>query len=146
MYNTYNGGFYYAPPQLSPSNIEAKQLKKDGNYVGVILLLLALFMQFSFTIVVHILMFFGVVSAQNVNENYLGLDNTRYLFVYAVVYILLMGVPAVLASVLCGRTRNPFSPCKPISGGILFLGLVGAVGLCMVSNIVTTYLKMFMSE
>lgn len=146
MYYPYNGGFHYAPPPPSPADVEKQSLKKDGNYVGVTLLLLALAMQFTFTVVVYILMFFGIVSAENINHNYLGLDNTTYLLVYAVVYSLTMGVPAVLASVFCGRTRNPFTPRQPVSGGVVFLGLVGAIGLCMVANIVTTYLKMYMSE
>ncbi len=146
MYNPYNGGFYYAPPPPSPVDMEKRALRKDGNYVGVTLLLLALAMQFTFTIVVYILMFFGLVSAENITKEFLGLDNTAYLIVYSVVYILTMGVPAVLASVFCGRTRKPFTPRRPVGGGVIFLSLVGAIGMCMLSNIATTYLKMYMSE
>lgn len=139
---------YYppVPPAPSPEQQKKKQLRSDGNYLGFMMLLLVLTMQFTFTAVALLLVSLGVVSPDGLMQEDLGLGNTKFLLVYSVVYALSMGVPALVASALCRRLRNPFAPAKPVAGGMLFLAVLAAVGLCMVANIVTNVFTSILYE
>ena len=147
MYNYYPGNYPYAPPpQPSPEQVAKKQLCSDGNFVGVTMLFFIAASQLAFTIIVMLLVMLGVLPRENLMLEFLGLDNTTYLLVYAGVFTLNMTVPAPLAAAFCRRVRNPFSPVKPVPGGMIVLGIIGGVGVCMISNIVTTYLKMYLEN
>lgn len=143
-YSPPTGGYtytpYYAPKPETPQQQEAKRLRKDANYTGLLMLGLTAGTQLTFTVVVLILCFAGVISFNDINHSTLGLSNTAYLLLYAVVYTVAMAVPAVLVSLCCKRRQFPLSPAKPVSGGVAFWGVLGAMGVCMVANFVTSYI------
>lgn len=130
---------YYAPKPETPEQKEKKRLRKDANYTGLLMLALIAAIQFTFTVVVLIMCGVGVLDFNNLNHSTLGLSNTAYLCVYAFVYACTMAVPAIIVSLLCKRRHFPLTPAKSVSVGVAFWGVLGAMGICMVANFVTSY-------
>ena len=137
---------YYAPVPETPQQKEAKRLRKDANYVGLLMLALTAGIQLTFTVLVLALCFTGVISFNDINHDTLGLSNTAYLLLYACVYAFAMAVPAVVVSLCCKRRYFPLSPARPVSGGVAFFGVLGAMGVCMVANFITTYIVAFFKQ
>ena len=140
--------YYYPPTPMAPSPDQQrrKKLRSDGNYLGFIMLLLVLTMQFTFSVVALLLVTLGILPPESLSLDDFGLNNTDFLLLYAGIYAFSMGAPALVASAFCRRMSNPFSPAKPVAGGILFLGTLSAVGLCMVANIVTNIFTSYLYE
>ena len=118
-------------------------LRKDCNYIGILMLCLTAGMQLSFTLLALALVAFGVLSPQQLTMENLGLDNTAFLLVYACSYILAMGLPAVVVSLCSKRRYFPLSPAKPCSGGVAFWLVLLGVGVCMLANVITNLLLSF---
>ena len=138
--------YYYQPPLPSPEQIRKKHLRSDANYIGFIMLLLTLAMQFTFTAVVLLLAMFGFLPEGGLQSATFGLSNTEFLLLYSGIYAFSMGVPAILASAFTRRLSNPFTPSKPVSGSVLFLGILAAIGLCMAANVVTNIITAYLYE
>lgn len=138
-YNGYPTPHFYNTPMPTPQDTERKGLRSAAGFVGLLMLALTVTMQFTYTVVVLGLTFAGFLSADAVMTDQLGLDNTTYLLVYACVYALAMGLPLLL---VIGRRRLfAMRPAKqPLTAGMGFWGVLGAVGACMGANIITSYL------
>jgi len=133
--------------QLQP--VEAKKnkrsfLRSNANFSGLLMLVLVVSFQLAFPIVLAVCVLFGIVSWDAVNLPYLGLGNTAYLIIYTLAYVLAMGAPLLL--LLGRRGFNPLSPTKRVHVGVGTLGFVTAVGVCMLANVITSYLLALLSE
>lgn len=125
---------------------EKRNLKKDATYIGVLSIALTVFMEFTFTILVLALIYGGVFSPDQLSEPYLGLNNTHYMLLYICVYVFALLVPAVLVSFFFKKRFCPFSPAKPVKFEVATFAIIGAMGTCMLSNIINTYFSAFFTE
>ncbi len=101
---------------------EQRCLRGDASYVGNILLL-----------VEGVSLFAGVLLGWL--SRLLSLDGVSYLVTYAAFYTFSMVVPAVLVSLVSGRRHFPLSPAHRTNFGDVFLGVLAAIGVCMLANI-----------
>ncbi len=109
---------------------QKKRLREDAAYIGLMLLVIEL----AFVFLGGVL---GVLPSM------VSVSRTTYLLCYAVVYSLGLAVPAIVLSVLFGRRHFPLSPCRAVNPMDAFLGVLAAVGGCMLANIVSSYVAMF---
>lgn len=133
-------------PQELWQQQEKRQLRKDATYIGVLSVALTLAMEFVFTFLAIFLLQIGVLTYEDLSDPFLGLSNTAYMFLYSGVYIFSLLVPAVIVSLSFKRRATPFSPAKPVPFGVAFFGIIAAIGLCMLSNIINSYVLTFFSE
>ena len=125
---------------------ERGRLRNDASYVGALSLALIFVMQYAFSFIVTLLIKFGAIPAENLKEPYLGLGNTMYMCLYMAVYICSLLWPAVIVSFCFKKRFSPFTPAKPVPFGIAFFGVLSAIGLCMLSNIINSYILYFFTE
>ena len=98
--------------------MERRSLKRDAAFIGTGMLLQTLLMQFFFTVVIMFLLLLGIVRPDAVqNDAYLGLGNTAYLLLYALVYTVAMGAPMLLASLIFHMRLHPFGAHERVSVG-----------------------------
>jgi membrane protease YdiL (CAAX protease family) len=112
---------------LSPQASEKRRLRDDANYIGIMMLALegAMYLLgYLFRIVV----------------DRFSMSMSAFLLAYAVVYSLGMAMPAILLSVAAKRRHFPFSPSQPVMPTDAFLGILSAIGICMLANIVVNYI------
>lgn len=126
--------------------IEKRQLRRDATYIGVLSIALTLVMGFAFTILVIFLLQVGIFNYEQLSDPFLGLGNTAYMWLYIGVYTFAMLVPAVVVSFCFKKRFMPFSPAKPVPFGVAFFGIIGAIGLCMLANIINSYVLTFFSD
>lgn len=136
---------YGYPPRPTPLDMQRSALKEEGRFIGTGMLLLILFSQFLYTAVVLLLAMTGAIPPQAVMQADLGLGNTGYMLVYMSVYIVMMGLPLVLTSLLLHKRIQPFAPAKKVSPLVFIGGLLAGMALCVVANVVASYLMAFMS-
>lgn len=132
----YNPYYNYLPPE-TPMQKEKKRLRKDGNAIGVLMLLLIATSQLTYTLVALLLTWIGFLPTGALQQQYLGLDNTTFLLVYSVIYAIAMGLPTLLVCGVGRRRFSPLAPTKPQPSGVPFLSILGGVGICMAANIVS---------
>lgn len=145
MYQPFNP--YFTPdPQEYLMRQEKHRLRKDATYIGVLSLALTLVMEFAFTVLAIFLMQIGVFTYEQLSDPFLGLDNTSYMWLYSGVYTFSLLVPTVVVSLCFEKRFVPFSPAKPVPFGVAFFGIISAVGMCMLSNIINSYVLTFFSE
>lgn len=136
-------------PSPSESDIrrrrEKNRLRADASYIGALSLALTIVMQYSLSVAVNILIKCRVFSAENL-EPYLGLSNTQYLILYMSVYTLSMLLPGVIVSAAFKKKVLPFGQSRSVPFGLAFFGILSAVGLCMLANVINSYLLQFFSE
>ena len=125
---------------------ERGRLRNDASYVGALSLALIFVMQYAFSFIVTLLIKFGAIPAENLKAPYLGLGNTMYMYLYMAVYICSLLWPALIVSYCCKKRFSPFTPAKPVPFGIAFFGVLSAIGLCMLSNIINSYILYFFTE
>lgn len=148
MYTPYPGGspyYTYMPPE-TPGQKEKKRLRKDGNAIGVLMLLLVATSQLTYPIAALILMAVGYLPAGSLQQQNLGLDNTSFMLIYSVVYTVAMGLPTLLVCGVGRRKFSPLTPTKPLSSPVTFLAVLGGVGVCMAANIVSNIFSIIFSE
>ena len=138
--------FQSSPEQDLRRRQEKSRLHNDAAYIGALSLALTFVMEYAFTFVVTVLIKYGVFSAESVRQPYLGLDNTTYMFLYMAVYTLALLLPALIVSFCFKKRFFPFSPAKPVPFGVAFFGVLAAIGLCMLANIINSYVLYFFSE
>lgn len=115
-----------------PTRMEKKKMLRDyANFAGLFMLVLVI----SFQLVPNVMWaLFAQVTPYG---------NTVFLLVYGLVYAVTMGLPLLL---LLGKRRfNPLTPTQRVHPGVGFLGCVGAVGVCMLANVITSFILMFFS-
>lgn len=145
MYQPYNS-FFTPNPQQQFEEDEKRRLRKDATFVGVLSIALTLVMEVAFTALVVVLMLCGVMNYDQLSLPDLGIGNTAYMFMYMGVYIFALLVPAVIVALCFKRKYNPFSPAKPVGLGFAFFAILAAIGLCMFTNIINSYVLAILSE
>lgn len=145
--NSYYPGPYYSPSFVPPmpQNTEKKDLRRTATFVGLMMLLLTATMQFTYPVVALLLMSFGYLPQDALMQDELGLGNTQFLVIYGCVYTLAMGLPLLLA-IPYHRLFTKKYAYKPMSFGINFFAVLGAVGGCMGANIITSYILTILYE
>ena len=131
---------------LSPLETERRQLKRDAGFIGTGMLFQTLLMQTFFTILVTILAMFGAVSPEAIQNNdpYLGWGNTVYLLVYSFVYIVAMGAPMLLASLIFHMRMNPFSAHQRVPVGTAVFSVPIGMTLCVAANFAANQIVNFL--
>ena len=145
MYQPYNP-FFASNPQQQMEEEEKRKLRRDATFVGIMSVALTVVMELAFTVLVLILMACGVFEYEQLSLPDLGIGNTAYLFLYMGVYIFALLFPAVIVALCCKRKYNPFSPAKPLGMGFAFFAILAAIGLCMFTNVVNSYVLAILSE
>ena len=132
---------------LDSRQAERIQLKRDANYIGTGMVFLSLLLNLTFTVILIPLILAGAVDARAVasNELYLGMGNTKYMLVYAVVYATAMGLPMILSSLLFRQPLNPFRPHKKVGAGTAIPALLLGMAMCMAANLVASSVMSFLS-
>lgn len=138
--------FFIPNPQQIRMEEEERNLKKAATYIGVLSISLTAVMESAFTILVLALINIGVLNPEQLDLPYLGVGNTAYMLIYIGVYVFALLVPAVVVSFFFKKRYFPISPAKPVRFSVAFLGIIGAVGLCMLSNIINSYLITIFTE
>lgn len=122
---------------------EKARLQKDLSFVGALSLAVTLVHQFASSAIIAVLMMFGVISAEKLQDPTFGLGNTGYMILTIAVYVFQLLLPA-LAVALCFKKKYfPLSPAKPVSFGVGYFGIIGGIGFCMSANIVNSYILAF---
>ena len=138
--------FFVPNPQQTRMDEEKHLLKRDATYIGVLSIALTLVMELAFTALVLTLISIGLFSPEQLEDPYLGLGNTAYMLMYSGVYVFALLVPAVIVSICFKKSFFPFTPAKPVKFEVAFLGIIGAVGFCMLSNIINSYMITVFTE
>lgn len=141
------GGYSPGPsPQPTPQQLQQREaLRQEGRFIGAGMLFLMALSQFLYTAVVLLLVLTGAIPAEAIAQSDLGLGNTGYLLVYMSVYVVMMGLPMVLAALLFKKQIQPFGPAKRISPLVFIGGVLAGIALCVVANVVASYLMAFMN-
>ena len=140
---------YYSPytPPMTPQQAEKKRLRGDAAYIGGMMLALTATMQLFFTVVVLLLQAFGVITAEALYyDDFLGLGNTAYMLVYACVYAFDFIAPTVLVALCCKRRHFPLGPAGKVAASDAFLGVLAAMGGCILANFAANYMSAFLEQ
>ncbi len=121
-------------------------IKRDGHYIGTLMLVLLVTMQFTFTAVVLALMMFGYIDGSALSDTYLGLGNTAYLLMYAGVYTFVFLAPTVVVSLCFKKHPLPLMPHRGLSAADGFFVVLGMVGLCIITSIGVGILMSFLEN
>lgn len=146
MYTQPPMGYYYAPPPPTPEQWEKKRLRRDSNFVGFIMLGVVAGTQLTFTLLALLLCAVGVLNLHDMCVAQLGLSHVQFLCFYGIVYLIAMVVPAVIIALCSGRRYFPLGPAERFPSGIAFLGLLSAVGACMLANIFANMFVQFLHQ
>lgn len=138
-------GYYYAPPP-TPEQCEKKCLRSDSNFVGFVMLGVVAGTQLTFTLLALLLCAVGVLDIHNLGVPQMGLSHVEFLLFYGVVYLIAMVLPAVIVALCSGRRYFPLGPAERFPSGIAFLGLLSAVGACMLANIFANMFVQFLHQ
>ena len=124
---------------------EKNHLRHVATWIGVLMIVMTVLLQFTFPVIAIFLSSIGYLPENFHSEEYLGIGNTAYLCVYAGVYAFIMGVPILIAH----SKRQLFSKKffrRTFTFGTTFLMILAAVGGCMLANIITNYLLVFLNS
>ncbi len=110
-------------------------VKRDGHYIGTLMLVLLVAMEVTFTAVTMVLVMAGVIDFSALTEPYLGFDNTAYLLLYAAVYTFVFLAPTVVVSLCFKRHPLPLTPHRAVEPADGFLSVLGAVGVCILTSV-----------
>ena len=136
MYN-----FPFLDPQVE---YEKRHLRLATGFAGALMLVLIVSMNFTYLLIALVLNAVGVLPDGGLYQDNLGLDNTTYLCIYALIYILSMGLPLTVR--LFSRYRFSRYSARPFPSGMLYFGVLAAMGVCMGANIVSNYLVAFLES
>ena len=125
---------------------EKARLRTDASYIGALSITLTFVMQYAFSFIVRIMVACGALSADSVKLPSLGMDNTSFLLLYSFVYTVSLLLPALLVSFCYKKRFCPFAPARPVSFGFVFWAILSAVGMCMLTNIINSYISDFFRE
>lgn len=131
------------PPAPTPLDSQRQGLRRAGSFIGVGMLFLIAFSQFLYTALVFGLMALGLLPADAVYEDALGLGNTPYLLIYMSVYAVMMGVPMLLAGPITRTPLRPFAAHKKVRPLLFLAAVVAGMAMCVVANLVANYMMSF---
>lgn len=119
---------------------QKRLLRRDANYIGFGMLGLLAAMQFTYLLACLLLIALRVIPLQAIHQADLGLGNTVYLIFYMLVYMIAMGFPMVLVSLIARRRVNPFSPAKRVNAVDFLLALAAGLAMCVIANFAASYI------
>lgn len=137
---------YYMPH--TPLSFDQKEeLRDDGNFVGGILILVLICLTFVFSIVASILLVSGFLPPDALTQDDLGLGNTGYLLLYACIYTVSMGTPALIVCLLFRRPLRTMITARPLrittGAAAVAVGMGGCVVANMAASILANVLQSF---
>lgn len=121
-------------------------IKRDGNYVGTLMLVLFAAMELTFTAVTMVLLMLGVIDFNALTETYFGLGNTAYLLMYAAVYTFVFVLPIVVVSLCFKKHPFPLLPYREVTAADGFLSVLGTVGVCILTSVVVSMLMSLLAR
>lgn len=131
---------------LTPEQEEKQQLRRDGNYIGGLLLAQTAAMNFTFVAVTFLLVLMGVLEFSQLSQPTLGLSNTVFLLIYCGVYTFAMGIVAMVVSSCCRRKLFPFGKAAGLNAVDSFLAVLAAMGFCILANYAASYIMSFLMQ
>lgn len=138
-------GYYYTPrPRLTPEQRE--DLRDDGNFVGGILIVVLICLTFVFSTVATVLLSTGILAPDALTRDDLGLGNTGYLLLYACVYTVSMGGPALLCCLLFHRSPRTLLTVRPVRITTGAAAVVSGMGGCVAANMIASMLASFLQS
>jgi len=149
-YDPFRTGYSYTPfyavPPETPEQREAKALRKEANFVGVMMLALTAGTQTAAIVVAFALTLLGVIDLRQITQDMFGMSNSQYLLVYALIYILAFAVPTICVALCFKRRQFPLAPAEPVSGRTAFWGVLAAMGVCVVANLIASAVVSFFEQ
>lgn len=127
---------YYPTPD--PLAEEKRILRRGAQFTGTTMLFLILFTQTVMTVLVLILMAAGVLSAEALSSETLGLGNTAYLLLYLPVYVSAMGLPMLLGWAIFKPKFRPMELSGRVSGGVFAACVLIGLGVCTGANFIAS--------
>ena len=121
-------------------------IKRDGNYIGTLMLVLFAAMEVTFTAVTMVLVFVGVIDFSSLTDTYFGLGNTTYLLLYAAVYTVVFLLPIVVVSLCFKKHPFPLTPHREFAAADGFLSVLGTVGICILTSVAVSMLMSFLAN
>ncbi len=134
-------GVMYDPRQ----EMDKRYLRSSAGFVGLLMLLLIGTMNVTYLAVAVLLSITGFLPQGGIFQENLGLNNTAYLCIYGMVYVLAMGLP-LLVLLFTRHTFVKYPPKRPFSPGVVYFGVLAAIGICMGANVVTNILVAFLES
>lgn len=128
-------------PTITPEKAEQQKLRRGANFSGLMLL-----MMLAANIAVSVvLIVFGLFGVLNLSVDGYGLDNTGYLLLNMLVYVLLLPVPALAVAAFARSRINPF-PFRKVRFGLLLRLFAAGMGMAILSNLLSGYLMNFLTS
>ena len=132
----------YVPYIPDPAAEERRTLRREGNFVGVGMLLLLLLQSVLAYAVIFLLS--GLGFSVNTADTFWGLPHTLFLFVYAGIYIVMMGVPLWMAALCFGVRRNPFGMHQKVRPAVFTAAvLLGMAGTTLANLLTNTWISVW---
>lgn len=127
-------------PNTPPDLAERKTLRRSANFVGTMIL-----MMFCANVLVSIvLIVLGSFGLLDLASDDLGLNNTAYLLVNMVLYLLFLPLPALFTAAAFKSRVHPF-PAQKVGGGLLVCLFLAGMGLAVLSNLLSGFLMDFLT-
>ncbi len=129
------------PRVLTPKQSEHEVYRRNGNFVGSILLAM-LCMHLAIQLVNTVLAAVGVLK---IGEPLYGLSNTAYCLLQMLWYVFYIPVPALFIGIATRSRVSPF-PVKRLPVGELFAMVLGGMAFAVLANLATSWLMVFLES
>lgn len=133
-------------PRTPLTSAQREDLRDDGNFVGGIVIMVVTCLIFVFSTLILTLIRTGFLPSDALQYDDLGLGNTQYLLLYACVYTVSMGGPALLCCLLFRRSPRKYITARPVRISTGIAAVVVGMGVCVGANIVASMLSGFLRE
>lgn len=124
-------------------------IRRDSNFAGLLAVTQTILLQFVFFALFLVLSAAGILNSSD--GKYYGLGNTGFLLLYSIIYIIGVGFPGPVISVLSRRSISPFSSLEH-SGDkepgflLVTLSIMAGLSICVIANFATSYIVLFFNE
>ena len=120
-----------------PSHDKAR-LRHDAAYIGALSIVTTLVFKSAPSLITLIMLKFGLISQT--------MNNTQYLLFYSFLYAFSLLTPALMVTFIFKKRLLPLAPIKRTSFGFALWGIFGAVGICILANIINSFFVAFFKE
>ena len=125
-----------------PGAEELPPLKKNANFVGVLMLALV---GASLTLPSALLMLLQVLDIADLSQVNYGLSKMGYLCFQTAAYLLYLALPAVVVALVMRRDLSPF-PTRRVRPSVLVPAVMTGLGLMVLANLVASILMNILSS
>lgn len=116
-------------------------IREDGNFIGGITLLITAALSLGFTVLVVVLAASGMMTAEKLQQDDLGLGNTKYMLLYMCTYVVFMGIPPLLVCLLFRRRPPQIAKVEKAAPATKVMALLLGLGGCAVANYAASYVS-----